>query len=199
MSYSVERILFLPNWKWANGCLSTSKNKTSYILIPLEKEEIILFWKLWQLASEHQGHQGHHRPARWEAGWEGKTHRWATWSCIVRCGAGARCPGFGKWRDRAPGNPWPWRRTAPLRQWAGLWSCAGGCRGSEPCRWSDHGSPSGYSTRSEDKREKSAIPHETPLIVLMDQIRPTCKWSMYNELSGAESMGQTSTLWLQWE
>lgn len=193
MSYSVERIISLPNWKWALWWLSTSKNKTNYILIPLEKEEIILFWKRWQLASEHQG-RGHQRWARWEAGWEGKTHRWATWSCTVRCGAGARCPGFGKWRDRVPGNPWPWQHRAPHRPWAGLWSCAGGCRGSVPCRWSGHGSPWGYSTRSEDKREKSVIPlHETPLTLLMDQICPTCKWSTYSKLSGAHSMGQTST------
>lgn len=77
-------------------------------------------------------------------------YRLATLSCTGLCAAAAGRPGSGKWRGPSQKSPWRWRRRAPRWRWWGRWSCGGGCRGSEPSRWSGRGSRSDWSAETRE-------------------------------------------------
>lgn len=100
-------------------------------------------------------------------GWgEWRSYHWAIWSCTVQFEEEVASPDFCKWLDLALGSPWLLQHKAPHWLWAELSNCAGGCRDSAPCHWSDHGSQSGYLTIGENKRGPS-YPWDIALSVLM--------------------------------
>lgn len=136
--------------------------KTSDILICWGMKKLFLFGSgdSLLLSTSHQELQTNEVGA----GRDRQTHHWAIWSYTAPCGVEARCPGSGKWRDPVPESPWLWRRTAPRRPSEEPWNCAGDCRGSGPCHWSDHGSRSGYSTAGEERRDETNYPPWKPEI-----------------------------------